>query len=467
MNDRCKFTASALAVFALTAAVLWWNVEGVPATEPLAVAVESAPPEPPVVARREAASPKGSSGAPSLAELAHRCAGLLNQSPDPENVHLWPDADHASSDCVQALDARFLQAPVMRTIVPLARPVTWSDVFDDVAGKLEAVVAAIKDESCRLGDGEFRPDLAGRCAADETVELAIFGEVCRKVHHRHGEPIVTDGRRSPLLPPEDNARHHYLSSVDARDRDERLETLAAEAEDQETYWAARNRTDELYFRTAWARAKCRPDLSVLRAVRADRTEKKPAWLKDDLEKTPLWNRAARLGHELAIANGHFMSPEVVAHNPTQAYVRLARGTVEWQRRSSPWGSHHAVAPGSSSQPISDDEFRNFLTDAGIPCGRPCTATGLEEKKDDQSIMRRYREWRRLAIRKRGEAKLMGYVLALESLAAARNVELDHRLLRRIADPDNPQYLVGHEVHQAGIEADRLVRESSAADGSPH
>ena len=196
---------------------------------------------------------------------------------------------------------------------------------------------------------------------------------------------------------------------------------------------------------------------MLRAVRADRTERKPEGLRDDLEKTPLWNRAARLGHELAIANARYMSPEVVAHNPMQAYVRLARNTIESQRRSSPWGSHHAVAPGSSSQPISDDEFRDFLTDAGIPCRRPCTAKRLKEKKDDHSIMRRYREWRVLAMRKRGEAKLMSYVFALESLASARNIELDRRLVRRIADPDNPQFLASHEVHEARIEADRLVR----------
>lgn len=465
LNDRCKFIAplAVLGVAALGVAVLWWNAQGVPLSEPLATEVESADVEPVVAARPEFApselppSKLASSDAPSLPELASRCVGLLGQAPDTENVELWPDADDASPDCVEALDARFSRASVMRTIVPLTRAVTWGDVFDDVPGKLEAVVAAIEDESCRLGNGEFRPDLAEQCAADQMVELAIFGEVCRKAHHRHGEPIVTDGRRSPLLPPEDNPRHHYLSSVDVRDRDALLEALAADAEDQERYWAARNRTDELYFRTAWTRAKCRPDLWVLRAVRADRTEKKPEGLRDDLEKTRLWNRAARLGHELAIANARYMSPEVVAHNPMQAYVRLARNTIESQRRSSPWGSHHAVVPGSSPEPISDDEFRDFLTDAGIPCGRPCTAKRLQEKKDDQSIMRRYREWRVLAMRKRREAKLMSYVFALESLASARDIELDRRLVRRIADPDNPQFLASHEVHEARIEADRLVR----------
>ena len=395
VNDRR--TAITLAVLvgvaAVTAAVLFWNTQGVSVSEARLPVVESAARAPAVMARPESASwelassESASAGAPSLPELARRCVGLLSQGPDAENVHLWPNADDASPDCVEALDARFSRASVMRTIVPLARPVTWGNVFDDVPGKLEAVVAAIEDESCRLGDGEFRPDLAERCAADEMVELAIFGEVCRKVHHRHGETIVTDGRRSPLLPPDDNPRYHYLSTVDARDRDDLLEALAAEAQDQETYWAARNRTDDLYFRTAWTRAKCRPDLWVLRAVRADRTERKPEGLRDDLEKTPLWNRAARLGHELAIANARYMSPEVVAHNPMQAYVRLARNTIESQRRSSPWGSHHAVAPGSSSQPISDDEFRDFLTDAGIPCRRPCTAKRLKEKKDDHSIMR--------------------------------------------------------------------------------
>jgi len=429
-------------------------------------AVEAARPEPPVVATREAATRSAATSSPSLTELAYRCAALLNEAPDPEKVHLWPDAEHASSDCARALDDRFLQAPVMRTVVPLARPVTWSDVFDDVAGKLEAVEAAMTDESCRLGDQEFRPDLAARCAADETVELAIFGEVCRKVHHLHGQPIITDGRRSPLLPPEANARHHYLSSVDARDRHELLETLAAQAEDQETYWTARDRTDELYFRTAWARAKCRPDLWVLRRVRADRIEEKPVGLKDDLEKTPLWNRAARLGHELAIANGHFMSREVVVNNPMQSYVQLAREAVEWQRRSSPSGSRHGVALGSSSEATFDDELRSFLADAGIPCGPPCNAARLDEKKHDQSIMRGYREWRHLVVRKRRETKVLAYVLALESLAAAHNVELDRRLLREIADPDNPQYLVPHEVEQARTEADRLVRESFGADGWP-
>ena len=64
--------------------------------------------------------------------------------------------------------------------------------------------------------------------------------------------------------------------------------------------------------------------------------------------------------------------------------------------------------------------------------------------------------RSLPHRKRAEAVAVKYVLAVESLTQATGVEVNRALLRRMADPDDPELLTADEVEQARFEAARLV-----------
>ena len=123
----------------------------------------------PLPATPEAAPPP----VPTVADLLRRCGELRHPGDDG-----YPNANDASEDCQRALQARFAQAHSAAGLFPLSRPMVWSDVFDDAAAGFEAVLAALRDPACEVAAHDLRVDLAQRCAARETAELAVLGDVC-------------------------------------------------------------------------------------------------------------------------------------------------------------------------------------------------------------------------------------------------------------------------------------------------
>lgn len=116
---------------------------------------------------------------PRLADVSQRCSGLF--SVVPSVVDLQSGERQLGDDCMQALDALFLDAEVSTTVVRLDAPMTWRDVFDDLGRKEKSVRSAIEEPSCRVGNDRIRRELSERCSARDMAELAVFREICGHV----------------------------------------------------------------------------------------------------------------------------------------------------------------------------------------------------------------------------------------------------------------------------------------------
>ncbi len=83
--------------------------------------------------------------------------------------------------CWDALETHFLPLPVARAILPVSPPLTWRDVFSDIAADIDAVDAALADEDCAVPAGEIRPELA--CPARAMAELHVLRDACARLSY--------------------------------------------------------------------------------------------------------------------------------------------------------------------------------------------------------------------------------------------------------------------------------------------
>lgn len=146
-----------------------------------------------------------------------------------------------SAECMKALERRYRDTipdgehfDVGFTPVMLGEPVTWGQVFNDVALGLESVREAVARPECLVPEGRFRLDLRRDCAADEMARLAILRRACARLLSKHDEPVDV--------------------------RQERWDRAVARARgivDQTEYYQRLERLHEDSFRKMWRLAKCR------------------------------------------------------------------------------------------------------------------------------------------------------------------------------------------------------------------
>ena len=435
---------------------------------------------------------------PTVADLAFRCAELL----DPVDRG-YPNADDASQDCQNALAARFSPARSAAGLLPLARPMTWSDVFEDVAAGFAAVTTALRDPVCQVTADDLLPDLAERCAARDMAELAVLGEVCGRLldgfanlHHRSG---IDPERYLTTL--DADARDRAVARLDAGQRftgnieylqpDRVREALNAPLADLGEYWRQRECIDEVYFRTAWLRSRCEDQRGTLAAM-----------LPHAEVLDGLMQHAAGFGDEFALSHswqGRWRAMELQQSNLLLGWVHLAHShaaavQAEWRDET------RRAVDGWEEGPYLEARLR-VLELAGIDCPSPCTAEQLTatEKRfarelgvfrtEAEDACRRgencqhadaLREvrwqlaWaehvegadgrRNNRYGRRVEALRMRFALAVEALAAERGVPLDVAMLRRVlANPEVPSYLDSAEVEHLRTVAQGMAARA-IADG---
>ena len=401
------------------------------------------------------------------ADLSLVCAAL-----DEDQDHLPTQA------CMDALEARFLPAPTSRTVLPVSPPLVWSHVFHDIAAKIEAVDAALEDEACDVPDGEIRPALGARCAAREMAALHVLQAACSLAGVRAVDPHVSlspkgfDLRALNLVLWDRMDRTSYRTNVDADGRERALDRWAEQAPNQEAWAAGTRRLDDLYYRTAWKRARCQASAPILDWMRGERWD-------------GLLARAARLGDAFALAH-HVGSAQhaarLIALDAPQGHLHLA--SLEMHAVRDAWRKEDSDAGWDVVEEQLPDRIR-LLKLAGIDCGdctlkivdrafhytydyqfRQCAKVkcpNLEAMRELRAALKRpitdlglTQSARSLPHRKRTEAVAVKYALAVQTLAEAAGMDVDLGLLRHLGDPDDPALLTAEEVERARSEAAQLV-----------
>ena len=470
LRGRCThYVLGLLAAGALLAigATLWREQEVTPLVAvvmpihatPRAEARRAANPTP----QPEAASDAVAAAA-AAAELPLVCAAL------DEDQHRVP-----TQPCMDALEARFLPLPASRTILPVSPPLLWSDVFEGMGAKIEAVDAALADEACDVPDGEIKPQFGPRCAARAMAALDVLRQVCSMAGVRAVDPHFPRGfdlRALNLIVWDRVNRTSYQTNVDSAGRTRELERWAERAPDQEAWAAGKRRIDDMYYRTAWKRARCQASAPMLYWMGGERWD-------------GLLARAARLGDAFALAH-HLGSAKHAAMltqlDPLQGHLHLA--SLELRAVRAAWQKEDSEGSWQVAKEVHEDRIR-LLTLAGIDCGdctveivdrafhytydyhfRQCAkvkCANLEAMRELKAILDRpfnerflTRPARSLPHRKRAEAVAVKYALAVDGLAQAAGVDMDLNLLRHLADPDDPTLLTAEEVEQARSEAAQMI-----------
>ena len=429
---------------------------------------------------------------PTVADLLFHCGELL----DPVDRG-YPSADDASEECQRALQARFWPARTAASLFPLTRPMTWSEVFEDVAAGFEAVTTAIGDPACQMDADELRPDLAERCAARDMAELAVLFDACTEVMDRFGGGPYRGGiDRERYLTTLDaefrveaiaalDAGHRFTGNIGVVEPDRVREALNAPLADSGEYWRQRERVDEVFFRAAWLRSRC-----------DERRETLAAMLPGATKWDGLMQRAAGFGDEFALSHSWQSRGRAMAlqdSNLLLAWVHLGEAHADAVRAE--WrGEIRRVVDGLEAGSPYFEARTRVLELAGIDCPSPCTAarlTAIEKRferelgvfraqaeddcrldencahADALSELRsrlywaEHVEWadgRRTArYGRRVEASLMRFALAVEALAAERGVPLDVAMLRRVlANPEVPLDLDSAEVENLRTVAQEMV-----------
>ena len=486
---RARLLAGVAAAIALAAGfVAMLGAGGLLSSPASPVAPPPTVPSEPVASRQpsvdSARAVQGAPGPPT--DLDSACA-----------AHLEDDfSGGVTEECWNALEAHFLPRSVARPVLPVSPPLTWGDVFGDIAADIEMVDVALTDEVCAVPEGEIRPELAVRCGARAMAELHVLRDACARLAYAPSfSPSRADFDLRSLRVTSWSRldRAPYRRNVDGAAREKSLARWAEEAPDQEAYMAGRKRVDELYYRTAWKRMRCAASEDMLAWMRADR------W-------GGLLDHAARLGDEFALA-GHVRdwrhaalldeetakaaeladrrhAARLMELNPPQGLLQLASLDIQDVRDA--WHEEDDAAGPRLADRL--DDYIRLLKMAGLECPDPCTAKAVDEllhvfprRLDScragraekcanltemtelwEELLRPGRAWslsrpaRSLPHRKRVEAVALKYVLAVESLAEATGVAVDKELLRRMADPDDPELLTADEVEQARFEAAQLV-----------
>ena len=473
-TKRTLILTGALGAGALLAigVALWLGPSAAPPVTAAEVPGGVAPQPEPLAAAPAIGETHDAAVEPATADLPVVCAALEADQRSPP-----------TRECMDALEARFLPRPASRAILPITPPLVWSDVFQGVAAKVEAVDAALADAACDVPEGGIRPELGGRCAARAMAALHVLRQVCSMDGMRGVDPHFSLSPKGFDLGALDLAvwdrvdRVFYRTNVDAAGRGRALERWSERAPDQEAWAAGKRRLDDLYHRTAWKRARCRASAPMLEWMGGERWE-------------GLLARAARLGDAFALAHhlGDAAHAEKLAEiDAPQGHLHLA--SLELRNVRDAWREEDSEAGWSVFKEQLDDRIR-LLRLAGIDCGdcamedvnkafhtyryhfRQCAkvkCANLEAMRElDAALGRPYealsstRSTRSLPHRRRAEAVALKYALAVEALARAAGVEVDSNLLRHLADADAPTLLTAEEVEQVRGEAARLV----AAIGSP-
>ena len=378
--------------------------------------------------------------------------------------------------CMDALDAHFLPLPAARTILPVSPPLVWSDVFQGIGARIEAVDAVLADEACDVPEGEIRPELGQRCAARAMAALDVLRQVCPGYGgvdpHVSLSPKGFDLRALDLTFWDRVDRSSFRTNMDAAGRERALDRWAERVPDQEAWAASKRQLDDLYYRTAWKRARCRVSEPLLYWMGGERWDGMLA-------------RAARLGDAFALAH-HLGTAKHAAKltelDAVQGYLQLA--SLDLRDVQDAWRKEDSEGGWSVAREQHQDRIR-LLKLAGMDCGdctlqavsrafhytyryhfRQCAkvkCANLQAMRElDAALGRPYEERnltrprRSLPHRKRAEAVALKYALAVEALALAAGVDVDLNLLRHLADADAPALLTAEEVEQARSEAAQLV-----------
>lgn len=415
--------------------------------------------------------------------------GKANRTPKPEEAAAPPelalvctalDEDQHGAPtpaCMDALDAHFLPLPVSRTILPVSPPLVWSGVFEGIGARIEAVDAALANETCNVPDGEIRPEIGERCAARAMAALDVLRRVCSMggvwgSDHVSLSPEGFDLRALDLTFWDRVDRTFFRTNMDAAGRERTLERWAERSPDQEAWAAGKRRLDDLYYRTAWKRARCRVAAPLLYWMGGERWDGMLA-------------RAARLGDAFALAH-HLGSAKHAAKltelDPVQGFLQLA--SLDLRDVKDEWRKEDSEAGWSIAREQHQDRIR-LLRLAGMDCGdctlqtvsrafhytydyhfRQCAkvqCANLEAMRELRAVLRRpfndlvsTESARSLSHRKRAEAVALKYALAVEALARATGADVDLGRLRHLADADAPALLTAEEVEQARTEAAQLV-----------
>ncbi len=415
--------------------------------------------------------------------------GKANRTPKPDEAAAPPelplvcatlDEDQHRAPtpaCMDALDAHFLPLPASRTILPVSPPLVWSDVFQGIGARIEAVDAVLADEACHVPDGEIRPELGERCMARAMAALDVLRQVCSLGGVRGVDPHFSlspkgfDLRALDLTFWDRVDRDSFQTNMDAAGRERALDRWAERAH-QEAWAAGKRRLDDLYYRTAWKRARCRVSEPLLYWMGGERWD-------------GMLSRAARLGDAFALAH-HLGSAKHAARltelDAVQGYLQLA--SLDLRAVKDAWRKEDSEAGWSVAKEQHQDRIR-LLRLAGMDCG-DCTLQAVDRafhytyryhfsqcakvKCANLQAMRELyaalgrpydereltRPRRSLPHRKRAEAVALKYALAVETLARATGAEVDLGLLRHLADADAPALLTAEEVEQARSDAAQLV-----------
>ena len=429
---------------------------------------------------------------PSFADVMARCADLLRPDAPSALVLLadhvvagpadwpppdWPPNDWRTSACGAAQDSYFGPSPVAETWLPLADPMAWRDVFDDPAGKVEAVASLLSDPACVIPDEDFRPDLHARCEARTMAEVDVFKEACNTV-----VPYAARGRMEVgvVTMADWQPGNNHKSHLNERNRANRLEWIRESSESQEEYRTKRRAADEWHLRTKWLEVACLTRISTVH------------WMNDHQEHFGgLMARAAGLGDAFALAHAPLTRARALAlrdHDPVSGYVHLAlidsEAALAEGRQANEAYRMQRLAPFKESR-------RRIVALAGLECASPCAdeelrrLEGLPKMRQWRMFCRiqgkdcdafeelqalrakmapafegdhRHRE-RNLPFRQKAERIKMAHQLAIESLAAARGVKIPP--MRWMGgDPEILKTLDPEDFQLAREHAARLVAEAS-------
>ena len=227
---------------------------------------------------------------------------------------LWGEPGEA---CLEALDARFgvetnfagliddpfgwspqlAEVRARKSLVASlgGRP-TWEGVFGNPSETRQAVAKALSRPECIVAEGQMRPRLRERCAADEMAKLALLHEGCVGALAR-------------------DSAYREFGMGDVYAERWRLELAdRAEEPDHDTYWRQVAEVEEERFRFAWRLHRCRsvPDEALAWIDAFPVPQESPETGVGYHQGGYLLDAAARLGNEWAAAWGMVASRKDMA-----------------------------------------------------------------------------------------------------------------------------------------------------------
>ena len=229
-----------------TAAVvyLWPDVEA-PATVVVATEGDTIDEMPPIATEERGEGQPTPPEVPTLAELDYVCGNL------------WIDP---SEECSLALKRRFGNEKMSpRWLIntpydwqpgitdargewslPGLREISWERAFEDPVETRRVAGEALSRPECIVGRGRLRPQLDERCAADEMAKLGVLHMAC-----------------VGLMVRDDAWRELGMAGKYEEDWRSEEEGLVETANDQDSYWRAKQELMEERFRFAWRVHRCR------------------------------------------------------------------------------------------------------------------------------------------------------------------------------------------------------------------